>query len=40
VNGNLISIIIKLKASERVIGVSATYRGEAGIYKINSIMNA
>ena len=40
VNGKIVSVILKLKAAAQLIGVSATYRGEAGIDKINTIMNA
>ena len=39
-SGKLISTILKFKAAAKLIGVSATYRGEAGSYKINSIMDA
>ena len=39
-NGKLISTILKLKAAIKVIGVSATFRGDAGVSKINTIMNA
>jgi hypothetical protein len=40
VNGKLISGVLKLKASAQLIGVSATYRGDTGIKKISTIMNA
>lgn len=40
VKGKLISVILKLKAAAQLIGVSATYRGEAGVDKINTIMDA
>lgn len=40
VNGKIVSVITKLKAATRLIGVSATYRGDVGIKKINNIMNA
>jgi hypothetical protein len=40
VNKKLVSVILKLKIATKVIGMSATYRGEAGIDKINAIMNA
>jgi hypothetical protein len=37
-NGKLISTILKLKVVDKLIGVSATFRGEAGIDKINAIL--
>jgi hypothetical protein len=40
VNKKLVSVILKLKAAAQVIGMSATYRGEAGVDKINAILNA
>jgi hypothetical protein len=40
VNGKLVSPILKLKAVVQLIGVSATFRGAAGIKKINTIMDA
>ena len=40
VNGKMISTILKLRASAKLIGVSATFRGDAGIDKINTIMSA
>ena len=40
VNGRLASVILKLKAALKVIGVSATFRGEAGVDKITTILNA
>jgi len=39
-NGKLVSVILKLKAATRLIGVSATYRGDAGVKKINTILGA
>ena len=39
-NGKLVSTVLKLKAAAKVIGMSATFRGDAGISKINTIMNA
>jgi hypothetical protein len=38
VNGKVVSPLLKLKAAAKLIGVSATYRGEAGINKITSIL--
>lgn len=38
VNGKVISVISKLLSAVKVIGVSATYRGDAGIKKITSIL--
>lgn len=40
INGKLVSTIFKLRTADKLIGVSATYRGEAGIDKINTIMSA
>jgi hypothetical protein len=40
VNGKLVSTILKLRASVKLIGVSATFRGDAGIDKLNTIMSA
>jgi len=40
VNGKLVSAILKLKAATGLIGVSATYRGDAGVKKINTILGA
>jgi hypothetical protein len=40
VNGKLVSVILKLKSTRQVIGVSATYRGNAGIKKISTILDA
>jgi hypothetical protein len=40
VNGKLVSTILKLRSSVKLIGVSATFRGDAGIDKINTIMSA
>ena len=40
VNGKLVSVILKLKAATGLIGVSATYRGDAGVKKINTILGA
>jgi hypothetical protein len=39
VNNKVVSIISKLIAAVKVIGVSATYRGYAGIEKITSILH-
>ena len=39
VNGKLASVILKLKAATLLIGVSATYRGNAGIKKIATILD-
>lgn len=39
-NGKLVSVILNLKAATQLIGMSATYRGDVGIDKINTIMNA
>ena len=39
-NGKLVSVVLKLKAASKVIGVSATFRGEAGVDKISTIVNA
>jgi hypothetical protein len=39
-DGKLISVIIKLKTAQKVIGMSATYRGNAGIKKISTILDA
>jgi hypothetical protein len=39
VNGKLASAILKLKAAVKLIGVSATFRGDVGSKKINTIMN-
>ena len=38
VNGKVLSVISKLLSAAKVIGVSATYRGDAGIKKITSIL--
>jgi len=38
-NGKLISVVLKLKAAVKLIGVSATYRGDAGIKKIGIILD-
>lgn len=40
VKGKLISVILKLKAAAQLVGVSATFRGEAGVDKINAILEA
>ena len=40
VNGKLSSVILKLKAATRLVGVSATYRGNTGVKKINTILGA
>jgi hypothetical protein len=40
VNKKLVSVILKLKTATQVIGMSATYRGEAGVAKISVIMDA
>jgi hypothetical protein len=40
VNGKLVSTILKLKAAVQLIGVSATFRGDAGIKKISTIMES
>jgi superfamily II DNA or RNA helicase len=40
VNGKLVSTILKFKAATKLIGVSATFRGDAGIKKISNIMDA
>ena len=40
VNGKLVSVILKLKAATRVVGVSATFRGNGGVKKINTILDA
>jgi hypothetical protein len=40
IKGKLVSTILKLKATARLIGVSATYRGDVGIKKIKTIMDA
>jgi hypothetical protein len=37
-NGKALSVISRLLAASRVIGVSATYRGDAGIYNISTIL--
>ena len=37
VGGKVTSVILKLLKAEQVIGVSATYRGDAGINKIKTI---
>lgn len=37
-NGSVVSVISKLLSAERVIGVSATYRGDAGVKKVTSIL--
>jgi len=39
-DGKLISTILKFRAAVKLVGVSATFRGDAGIKKINSIINA
>ena len=38
VNGKMVSVISKLLSATKVIGVSATYRGNVGIDKIISIL--
>ena len=38
VNGRLVSVIQRLMAAHKVIGVSATFREEAGIKKITNIL--
>lgn len=38
IDGKVISVLSKLLSAERVIGVSATYRGENGADKINSLL--
>jgi hypothetical protein len=38
VNGKVVSVISKLLSAVKVIGVSATYRGDNGIDKITSIL--
>lgn len=38
VNGHFISVIQRLMAAHKVIGVSATFREEAGIKKITNIL--
>jgi len=40
VDGKLISTILKFITAVKLVGVSATFRGDAGIKKINSIINA
>jgi hypothetical protein len=40
VNGKLVSTILKLRTTTHLIGVSATFRGDVGVKKINTIMNA
>jgi hypothetical protein len=40
VDGKLISTILKFRAAVKLVGVSATFRGDAGIKKINSMINA
>ena len=40
INGKLVSTILKLRASAKLIGESATFRGDVGIDKINTIMSA
>ena len=37
-NGRFISVIQNLMAAKKVFGVSATFRGEAGIKKIKTIL--
>ncbi len=39
VDGKIVSVISKLLNAFQVIGVSATYRGDAGIDKITSILD-
>ena len=39
-DGKLISTILKFRAAVKLVGVSATFRGDAGIKKINSMINA
>ena len=39
-DGKLISTILKFITAVKLVGVSATFRGDAGIKKINSIINA
>jgi hypothetical protein len=40
VNGKLVSTIFKLRNAAGLIGVSATFRGDAGIKKISTIMES
>jgi hypothetical protein len=40
VNGKLMSTILKLINAAQLIGVSATFRGDAGIKKISTIMES
>ena len=37
-NRRLVSVLSQLTVAERVIGVSATFRGDAGIKKIKTIL--
>lgn len=37
-NGKVLSVISKLLSAARLVGVSATYRGDAGLDKITSIL--
>lgn len=37
-NGKLISVVQQLTLAEKVIGVSATFRGDAGVKKIKNIL--
>jgi len=37
-NGRLLSAVSQLTAAVRIIGVSATFRGDAGIKKIKTIL--
>lgn len=39
-NGKLVSTILKLRAAAQLVGVSATFRSDAGIKKINTIIDA
>ena len=39
-NGKIISGVFKLMEAERIIGLSATFRGEAGIKNITNTMKA
>lgn len=38
INGRLVSVVQRLTAAHKVIGVSATFREEAGMKKINNIL--
>jgi len=39
VNGKLISVVQQLTLAEKIIGVSATFRGDAGVKKIKNILS-